>query len=190
MQQASQHKRSLSFNHHLSYNQYSTPNASNVGTLNHKQMIDPSLQHVQLREKPDQPAPGPAKTNSKGNFISIQTFRFIDVCETGFSKSSHDMNHILSTIHTSRIFQTTNSSQTEILTFIPFHSTANWNISCLRPAAPLRPTLTNSSGSSGAILANTKKNQPTYEEDALVLRVIEAYCTAYQNPTRNALHSG
>lgn len=65
----------------------------------------------------------------------------------------------------------------------------------MRPAPPLRPTLinsntTSSSGGSGAILANTKKSQPTYEEDALVLRVIEAYCVAYQNPTRNALHSG
>lgn len=72
--------------------------------------------------------------------------------------------------------------------------TANWSIVNLRPAPPLRPTLINSnstsSGSSGAILANTKKIQPTYEEDALVLRVIEAYCVAYQNPTRNALHSG
>lgn len=79
-----------------------------------------------------------------------------------------------------------------------FHSffllTANWSIVNLRPAPPLRPTLINSNSSSGAssgaVLANTKKIQPTYEEDALVLRVIEAYCTAYQNPTRNALHSG
>lgn len=65
MQQTSQHKRSLSFNHHLSYNQYSQPTASTVGTLNHKQMIDPNLPHVQMREKPDLPAPG-AKTNIKG----------------------------------------------------------------------------------------------------------------------------
>ncbi|XP_053697149.1 rho guanine nucleotide exchange factor 7 isoform X1 [Sabethes cyaneus] len=31
---------------------------------------------------------------------------------------------------------------------------------------------------------------PTYEEDALVLRVIEAYCAAYQSNTRNTMHSG
>lgn len=71
MAQMSQHKRSLSFNHHLSYNQYSSnANTSNniVTTLNHKQqMIDPNQQqHVQLREKPDQPAPN-VKTSSKGN---------------------------------------------------------------------------------------------------------------------------
>lgn len=63
----------------------------------------------------------------------------------------------------------------------------------MRPAPPLRPTLINSSSSGGgtsAILTNTRKTQPTYEEDALVLRVIEAYCVAYQNPSRNAVHSG
>lgn len=69
--------------------------------------------------------------------------------------------------------------------------TANWSIVNLRPAPPLRPTLINSNSSSGgAILASSRKSQPTYEEDALVLRVIEAYCVAYQNPTRSALHSG
>lgn len=78
MAQMSQHKRSLSFNHHLSYNQYSSSSNNNCAhtssnivnaTLNHnKQMIDPSLQHpphVQLRERPDPPAPS-VKTSSKG----------------------------------------------------------------------------------------------------------------------------
>lgn len=36
----------------------------------------------------------------------------------------------------------------------------------------------------------SNKQQPTYEEDALVLRVIEAYCAAYQNTSRNTIHSG
>ncbi|XP_058062356.1 rho guanine nucleotide exchange factor 7 isoform X1 [Anopheles bellator] len=34
------------------------------------------------------------------------------------------------------------------------------------------------------------KLSPTYEEDALVLRVIEAYCAAYQSTSRNTMHSG
>jgi hypothetical protein len=78
---------------------------------------------------------------------------------------------------------------------------ANWNITNLRPAPPLRPNLltTTSAGantsaqqlqSSPASLASSKKPQPTYEEDALVLRVIEAYCAAYQNTSRNTIHSG
>ena len=37
---------------------------------------------------------------------------------------------------------------------------------------------------------STKKVQPTYEEDALVLRVIENYCAAFQNTSRNTIHSG
>lgn len=36
----------------------------------------------------------------------------------------------------------------------------------------------------------TRKVPPTYEEDALVLRVIESYCAAYQNTNRNTTHSG
>lgn len=69
---------------------------------------------------------------------------------------------------------------------------ANWSIVNLRPAPPLRPMLTNttSNGSGGTTLQNPRKSQPTYEEDALVLRVIEAYCVAYQNPSRHAVHSG
>lgn len=51
-------------------------------------------------------------------------------------------------------------------------------------------TNTTSNGSGGTTLQNPRKSQPTYEEDALVLRVIEAYCVAYQNPSRHAVHSG
>uniref|UniRef100_A0A1Q3FCT9 Putative guanine nucleotide exchange factor n=1 Tax=Culex tarsalis TaxID=7177 RepID=A0A1Q3FCT9_CULTA len=38
--------------------------------------------------------------------------------------------------------------------------------------------------------SQSTKAQPTYEEDALVLRVIEAYCAAYQSNARNTMHSG
>jgi hypothetical protein len=83
-----------------------------------------------------------------------------------------------------------------------FSLSANWNITNLRPAPPLRPNLLTTSStsannsvqqqqqSSPASLASSKKQQPTYEEDALVLRVIEAYCAAYQNTSRNTIHSG
>uniref|UniRef100_A0A182QMA8 DH domain-containing protein n=1 Tax=Anopheles farauti TaxID=69004 RepID=A0A182QMA8_9DIPT len=37
---------------------------------------------------------------------------------------------------------------------------------------------------------SNSKLSPTYEEDALVLRVIEAYCAAYQSTSRNTMHSG
>lgn len=70
IQQASQHKRSQSFNHHLSYNQYSNQNAiGNTGTFNLKQSLEMNLA-APLREKVDQPAAQNhqnAKINSKGN---------------------------------------------------------------------------------------------------------------------------
>lgn len=73
-----------------------------------------------------------------------------------------------------------------------------WCIANLRPAPPLRPSLLNQStsgsggGSSNALSSycSGRKNQPNFEEDALVLRVIEAYCAAYQNNARNTIHSG
>lgn len=88
-----------------------------------------------------------------------------------------------------------------------FASAANWTISCLRPTPPLRPSLLNATSGSGsgsggsggggssssnalASYCSGRKNQPTYEEDALVLRVFEAYCAAYQNNARNTIHSG
>lgn len=79
----------------------------------------------------------------------------------------------------------------------------------MRPAPPLRPNILCSTttggsssgsgaGSGGGVASlnalsnycNGRKNQPTFEEDALVLRVFEAYCAAYQNTTRNTIHSG
>lgn len=78
----------------------------------------------------------------------------------------------------------------------------------MRPAPPLRPNLLNSNSNSGggssggrsdggvaslnslSTYCSGRKNQPTFEEDALVLRVFEAYCAAYQNTARNTIHSG
>ena len=70
---------------------------------------------------------------------------------------------------------------------------ANWSIINLRPAPPSRPSLANNTSATsgnGQLSNYSKKSQPTYEEDALVLRVIEAYCAAYQNTSRNTMHSG
>lgn len=70
----------------------------------------------------------------------------------------------------------------------------NWSISNLRPSNPLRPCFTYASNSQSNTQLkyelSTKKQQPTYEEDALVLRVIEAYSIAFQNTSRNTIHSG
>lgn len=49
---------------------------------------------------------------------------------------------------------------------------------------------TSANGISGSGGTPVRKVPPTYEEDALVLRVIESYCAAYQNTNRNTTHSG
>ncbi|XP_053663253.1 uncharacterized protein LOC128712384 [Anopheles marshallii] len=83
----------------------------------------------------------------------------------------------------------------------------SWNITNLRPAPSLRPAFLSSvavSSAGGAAggtgggrsatasslsFSSSSKVSPTYEEDALVLRVIEAYCAAYQSTSRNTMHS-
>lgn len=161
MQQMPQHKRSLSFNHHLSYNQYASPN--NSSPLNHSSPIHLRDKNVDQPVTPTVAAHGP-RNNSKGKPFNVCLY---------------------------------DASETNRFEFV----VANWSIVNLRPAPPLRPTLVNNNSHSnstssststggGTVLASTRKTQPTYEEDALVLRVIEAYCVAYQNPSRNPVHSG
>lgn len=80
-----------------------------------------------------------------------------------------------------------------VLTLLNFFLADNWSITNLRPAHPLRPCFSTSNNNTNTQLnyaLATKKVQPTYEEDALVLRVIEAYCAAFQNSSRNTMHSG
>lgn len=146
-QHMSQHKRSQSFNHHLSYNQ------------------------VQQSQK-QQP------------------------------------NQLLSSFAN----RTNEQSQQPVPNLKGIKEKANWKITNLRPAPPLRPALLNGGGAGGgggggigtgsgltgsgsvhhslSLSQQSSKAPPTYEEDALVLRVIEAYCAAYQSNARNTMHSG
>ncbi|XP_037904603.1 rho guanine nucleotide exchange factor 7 isoform X6 [Hermetia illucens] len=149
-QQQSQHKRSLSFNHHLSYNQYHNHQPQQLHQLRHQQHQQNQQQH---------------QVGHKSNLAPIS------------SLSKPAMGNHQGAVQSGKIGSTK----------------ANWSITNLRPAPPLRPNFINLSsavGSSGA-LANysSRKIQPTYEEDALVLRVIEAYCAAYQTNSRNTIHS-
>lgn len=173
----SNHKRSLSFNHHLSYNQYSSSNSMLGGTntlIGQKPAIE-TMHQMQLREQQAYNA----KINSKGEFSrgnEYIEFVVFFVCRILLLPPN----------------PTKFCTYTKKKSFLPLQSTiaANWSIANLRPAPPLRPAIVNTNSTSNAVLTSSKKSQPTYEEDALVLRVIEAYCVAYQNPTRNALHSG
>ncbi|KAL9925999.1 rho guanine nucleotide exchange factor 7 isoform X2 [Glossina fuscipes] len=163
----SQHKRSLSFNHHLSYNQYT-----------HNQHPPPAHQphHQQQQQSlPNHPAPLPSH---KSNLVQTSS---------SISKTPNQTHLPLNMATNVRSVNTK----------------ANWSITNLRPAPPLRPSLFNATatsntgcggggGSSSNALSsyfNSRKNQPTFEEDALVLRVFEAYSAAYQNNIRNTIHS-
>ncbi|XP_067623629.1 rho guanine nucleotide exchange factor 7 isoform X3 [Eurosta solidaginis] len=161
----SQHKRSLSFNHHLSYNQY-TPTQP-----------PPPPHHLPQQQQNQQNHP--VAPNHKSNLVQTSS---------NISKSQHQ----------AAVNTNARSGNTK----------ANWSIRNLRPAPPLRPNLINattqsgsgSGGGSGSASGSGSANalasycsgrrvQPTFEEDVLVLRVIEGYCAAYQNTTRNTIHS-
>ncbi|XP_054741422.1 rho guanine nucleotide exchange factor 7 isoform X1 [Anastrepha obliqua] len=171
MSHPSQHKRSLSFNHHLSYNQYT-----------HTQPPPP---HHHL-PPPQQSLPNhPVAPSHKSNLAPTSS---------SISKNQHQ------TAVAGNMAATTNARIG--------NTKANWSIKNLRPAPPLRPNLLNAmthsgsggsgsgGGASGSSSANAlasycsgKRMQPTFEEDVLVLRVFEGYCAAYQNTTRNTIHS-
>nr|XP_029720108.1 rho guanine nucleotide exchange factor 7 isoform X7 [Aedes albopictus] len=152
-QHMSQHKRSQSFNHHLSYNQVQQQHQSQ----SQKQLL--------------------------ANFASRNSDQ---------------------------------SQQQPVPNLKGIKEKANWKITNLRPAPSLRPALLNGSGGGGgggnvigtgsggggggltgsgsvhhslSLSQQSTKTPPTYEEDALVLRVIEAYCAAYQSTARNTMHS-
>ncbi|XP_039480324.1 rho guanine nucleotide exchange factor 7 isoform X3 [Drosophila santomea] len=177
----SHHKRSQSFNHHLSYNQY-TP-------------TQPPPHHLH----PPQPPSLPSHLGAAGPRSSS--------AQTPNSKTAAPIQ--ASSMDASPVIQAAAAAAAAAVGMgVPSarkgSTKANWTISCLRPTPPLRPSLLNAtsgsgSGSSGggssssnalASYCSGRKNQPTYEEDALVLRVFEAYCAAYQNNARNTIHSG
>uniref|UniRef100_A0A1I8NEC3 Rho guanine nucleotide exchange factor 7 n=1 Tax=Musca domestica TaxID=7370 RepID=A0A1I8NEC3_MUSDO len=175
----SQHKRSLSFNHHLSYNQYT-----------HTQHPPPhQMHHHQQQQPPSLPSHPVAVPNHKSNLVQTSN---------SISKTQMPVHHTgANTMAAAAVVGNVRTGNTK----------ANWNITNMRPAPPLRPSILNTSttggsssgggsgsggGSIGANLSNYcngRKNQPTFEEDALVLRVFEAYCAAYQNTARNTIHS-
>ncbi|XP_033249723.1 rho guanine nucleotide exchange factor 7 isoform X3 [Drosophila miranda] len=172
----SQHKRSQSFNHHLSYNQYT-----------HTQP-PPHLLH------PPQPPSLPSHLGAAGHRSSS--------AQTPSSKTAP--GPAPATDGSPAAQQAAAAAGTTGGPSARKGSTkANWTISCLRPTPPLRPSLLNTSSGGGggsgggsssssnalASYCSGRKNQPTFEEDALVLRVFEAYCAAYQNSARNTIHS-
>ncbi|XP_063699124.1 rho guanine nucleotide exchange factor 7 isoform X2 [Culicoides brevitarsis] len=73
----------------------------------------------------------------------------------------------------------------------------NWTITNLHSPPPIMPSFTQTtapSGASATIASILNKSGGggaalTYEEDALILRVIESYSAAYQSTSRNTMHA-
>lgn len=151
-QQISQHKRSLSFNHHLSYNQLQQmqQQQAHQGFLKQVQMQHPVL--PQRKEMSPLLGQNTKNTQPKSKW------------------------KVWSTLW-------------RILLMISHTFADNWSITNLRQAYPLRPCFL-TGGNSLTYALSSKKVQPTFEEDALVLRVIESYCAAFQNTSRHTMHSG
>ncbi|XP_070069288.1 rho guanine nucleotide exchange factor 7 isoform X4 [Drosophila takahashii] len=177
----SHHKRSQSFNHHLSYNQY-TP-------------TQPPPHHLHPPQPPSLPshlgAAGPRSSS-----VQIPSSKIAAPIPASSMDASPAIQAAAAAAAAAAGMGVPNARKGS--------TKANWTISCLRPTPPLRPSLLNASSGSGsgsggggssssnalASYCSGRKNQPTFEEDALVLRVFEAYCAAYQNNARNTIHSG
>ncbi|KAK7466802.1 hypothetical protein BaRGS_00037118, partial [Batillaria attramentaria] len=74
---------------------------------------------------------------------------------------------------------------------MPPRPTSVWSLTCLRPAPPLRPTLMCRDDALRSPRSNRKSTQRrkpvTYNEDAFILQVIEAYCNSAK--TRHTVNS-
>lgn len=83
----------------------------------------------------------------------------------------------------------TNSTHSTPLQSPLLHSSLScgWSASCLRPPPPLRPCLALSATVNGPLPCSGRKPM-SYKEDAMILDVIEAYCSAVK--PRNTVNSG
>ncbi|ETN59306.1 hypothetical protein AND_009078 [Anopheles darlingi] len=191
-QHMSQHKRSQSFNHHLSYNQ-----------LQQQQQQQQHIQQQQLKQHPPNQSLLPSLNSSNINRPEANLVPAVAGNQKSFSEkanwnitnlrpSSPLRPALLSMVATgSGAGSGGGRSATVSITGSIGGAVAG---SCVGGGS-------NSTGSGGSFnhtdsahhsmsfSPSSSKVSPTYEEDALVLRVIEAYCAAYQSTSRNTMHA-
>ncbi|XP_032591641.1 uncharacterized protein LOC6562910 isoform X3 [Drosophila grimshawi] len=207
----SQHKRSLSFNHHLSYNQY-THTQPQQHHQHHPQQPPSLPSHLGALSHKSSLVPTPnSKTAAAAASATTAAAAGATAAAGTVAATATENNQAAAAIQAAVAIQAAAAAAAAAATTAPNarkgSTKANWTISCLRPTPPLRPSLLNAtsgsgsgsgsasgsgSGSSNNALASYcsgRKNQPTFEEDALVLRVFEGYCAAYQNSARNTIHA-
>uniref|UniRef100_A0A182JTI5 Guanine nucleotide exchange factor n=1 Tax=Anopheles christyi TaxID=43041 RepID=A0A182JTI5_9DIPT len=185
VQHMSQHKRSQSFNHHLSYNQVQQQQLQQQQLKQHQQnpslLVSPNSLNLN-RHEANQVVPNPKGFSEKANW-NITNLRPAPPLRPAF----------LSSIAASSTGATGGGtgggrSATTSIT----GSIGGAAASCVGGGSSGGGSnILNASDSVHHSLSfsSSSKISPTYEEDALVLRVIEAYCAAYQSTSRNTMHS-
>lgn len=170
------HKRSHSFNNHHSYTQYLYQQQKQKSFQNDKNTwIQSSCDAL-----------------SAQNTSPINSSRI--TATSSFSSKISDFSQKFSpnSVHEGTVssFLTIHPLTIESLYFFWW---TGWSIKNLRPAPPLRPlaasNLNEDSGSNNVNpYAPMQRKINSYEEDALILRVIEAYCTSARS--RKTVNSG
>uniref|UniRef100_A0A182UN66 Guanine nucleotide exchange factor n=1 Tax=Anopheles merus TaxID=30066 RepID=A0A182UN66_ANOME len=191
VQHMSQHKRSQSFNHHLSYNQ----------VQQQQQQQQQQLQQQQLKQHQQNP-----NLSASPNSLNLNRLEANQAAlnQKGFSeKANWNITNLrpapplrpafLSSVAVSGTGSAGGGtgggrSATASIT----GSIGGAAASCVGGGSSGGgSTILNTSDSVHHSLSfsSSSKVSPTYEEDALVLRVIEAYCAAYQSTSRHTMHS-
>uniref|UniRef100_A0AAG5CX26 Guanine nucleotide exchange factor n=1 Tax=Anopheles atroparvus TaxID=41427 RepID=A0AAG5CX26_ANOAO len=187
--QMSQHKRSQSFNHHLSYNQVQQqhqpqPQQQKPHQPNPNQL--PSLNSLSLnRPEGKQAAPSQKGFLEKANW-NITNLRPAPPLRPALLSS-------VATGGPGGGLSSTGTGGGRSATASITGSIGGAATSCVGGGSggSGNGTLNTSDSVQHSLsFSSSSKVSPTYEEDALVLRVIEAYCAAYQSTSRNTMHSG
>uniref|UniRef100_A0A182NE90 DH domain-containing protein n=1 Tax=Anopheles dirus TaxID=7168 RepID=A0A182NE90_9DIPT len=193
VQHMSQHKRSQSFNHHLSYNQ--------VQQQQQQQQQQLQLQQQQLKQH--QPNPNLLASPNFQNPNRLET-NHVAPNQKGFSeKANWNITNLRSAPPLRPAFLSSvaiGNTGAGAGGAVGGRSTTASITGSIGGAAA--SCVGGGSSGGGSQVSNTSENvhhslsissssklSPTYEEDALVLRVIEAYCAAYQSTSRNTMHS-
>uniref|UniRef100_A0A182W9U9 DH domain-containing protein n=1 Tax=Anopheles minimus TaxID=112268 RepID=A0A182W9U9_9DIPT len=188
VQHMSQHKRSQSFNHHLSYNQV--------------QQQQQQLQQQQLKQH--QPNPSLLASPNSLNLNRHEANQVVALNQKGFSeKANWNITNLrpAPSLRPAFLSSVAVSSAGGAAGGTGGGRSATVSITGSIGGAAASCVGGGNSGSGSSMLntsdsvhhslsfSSSSKVSPTYEEDALVLRVIEAYCAAYQNTSRNTMHS-
>ncbi|XP_036327879.1 uncharacterized protein LOC118740439 [Rhagoletis pomonella] len=163
----SQHKRSLSFNHHLSYNQYT-----------HNQPPPP---HHHLPPPPQSLPNHPVAPSHKSNLVPTSS---------SISKSQHQAAAAASMAAPTSARIGNTKANWSIRNLRPAPPLRPNLLNATTHSGGSGGTSGSGSANALASYCCGRRLQPTFEEDVLVLRVFEGYCAAFQNTARNTIHSG